>query len=116
MVSPRSFSCAYLPCLGQGKSRTSVIIDDETLFQVEILIYTLIHNEVDATRYVSCTIFFLSLVTLSFPIYSDPNTLFRGNSLASKVIDEFMKLVGCSYLQCTLQACIDEVGSGLIYI
>lgn len=40
---------------------------------------------------------------------SDPNTLFRGNSLASKVIDEFMKFVGCSYLQCTLQGCIDEV-------
>ena len=85
----------------------------KSLFQVEILIYTLIHNEVDATRYVCCTIFCLSL---SFPTYSDPNTLFRGNSLASKVIDEFMKLVGRSYLQCTLQACIDEVGGGLVYI
>ena len=42
---------------------------------------------------------------------SDPNTLFRGNSLASKVIDEFMKLVGKSYLQQTLQFCIDEVNN-----
>ena len=41
--------------------------------------------------------------------HSDPNTLFRGNSMASKVIDEFMKFAGCSYLQCTLQGCIDEV-------
>jgi len=40
---------------------------------------------------------------------SDPNTIFRGNSLASKVIDEFMKLVGQSYLQKTLGCCIDEV-------
>ena len=40
---------------------------------------------------------------------SDPNTLFRGNSLASKVIDEYMKLVGQSYLQETVQCCIDEV-------
>ena len=40
---------------------------------------------------------------------SDPNTLFRGNSVASKVIDEFMKVVGHSYLHRTLQPCIDEV-------
>ncbi|KAL5476310.1 hypothetical protein EMCRGX_G026236 [Ephydatia muelleri] len=42
-------------------------------------------------------------------VTSDPNTLFRGNSLASKVIDEFMKLVGQEYLQRTLQCCIDEI-------
>lgn len=41
---------------------------------------------------------------------SDPNTLFRGNSLVSKMVDEFMKLVGLSYLHRTLQCCIDEVG------
>ena len=41
--------------------------------------------------------------------YSDPNTLFRGNSLASKLIDESMKVVGRSYLQRTLQSCIDEI-------
>ena len=29
--------------------------------------------------------------------------------MASKVLDEFMKLVGQSYLQRTLQGCIDEV-------
>ena len=40
---------------------------------------------------------------------SDPNTLFRGNSVASKFIDEFMKVVGHSYLHRTLQPCIDEV-------
>ena len=40
---------------------------------------------------------------------SDSNTLFRGNSLASKLIDESMKVVGQSYLQRTLQSCIDEI-------
>ena len=42
---------------------------------------------------------------------SDPNTLFRGNSVASKVIDEFMKVVGQTYLHRTLQPCIDEVSN-----
>ena len=50
-----------------------------------------------------------------FPVCSDPNTLFRGNSLASKVIDEFMKLVGRSYLQATVQGCIDEVRKETAY-
>ena len=49
------------------------------------------------------------LVKLEVDSTSDPNTLFRGNSLASKVIDEFMKLAGRSYLQRTLQGCVDEV-------
>ena len=40
---------------------------------------------------------------------SDPNTLFRGNSLASKLIDESMKVVGQPYLQRTLQSCLDEI-------
>ena len=41
--------------------------------------------------------------------HSDPNTLFRGNSLASKLIDESMKVIGQSYLQRTLQSCIDDI-------
>ncbi|EDV25301.1 uncharacterized protein TRIADDRAFT_63821 [Trichoplax adhaerens] len=39
---------------------------------------------------------------------SDPNTLFRGNSLASKAIDEFMKIYGQHYLHYTLNGIIDE--------
>ena len=53
------------------------------------------------------TSFVLSM-TSSF-VFSDPNTLFRGNSLASKFIDEFMRVVGYTYLLRTLQPCIDEV-------
>ena len=59
------------------------------LLQFEALAERLIDEEVEST--------------------SDPNTLFRGNSVASKVIDEFMKVEGHLYLHRTLQTCIDEV-------
>ncbi|XP_019859524.1 PREDICTED: ras GTPase-activating protein 3-like [Amphimedon queenslandica] len=49
------------------------------------------------------------LITVEVTSTSDPNTLFRGNSVASKVIDEFMKVVGQTYLHRTLQPCIDEI-------
>uniref|UniRef100_A0A8C3Q3D4 RAS p21 protein activator 3 n=1 Tax=Chrysolophus pictus TaxID=9089 RepID=A0A8C3Q3D4_CHRPC len=39
----------------------------------------------------------------------DPNTIFRGNSLTSKCIDETMKLAGMHYLQVTLKPIIDEI-------
>ncbi|XP_036370669.1 rasGAP-activating-like protein 1 isoform X3 [Octopus sinensis] len=40
---------------------------------------------------------------------SDPNTLFRGNSLATKSMDHFMKVVGLHYLQETMGHVIDQV-------
>lgn len=40
---------------------------------------------------------------------SDPNTIFRGNTLVTKVIDELMKLVGLPYLQDTIKSIIDEI-------
>ncbi|XP_043927049.1 ras GTPase-activating protein 3 isoform X2 [Protopterus annectens] len=39
----------------------------------------------------------------------DPNTIFRGNSLTSKCIDEMMKLAGMHYLRVTLKPIIDEI-------
>lgn len=42
----------------------------------------------------------------------DPNTIFRGNSLTSKCIDETMKLAGMHYLHVTLKPTIEEVGQG----
>uniref|UniRef100_A0A5F8G7C9 Ras GTPase-activating protein 3 n=1 Tax=Monodelphis domestica TaxID=13616 RepID=A0A5F8G7C9_MONDO len=39
----------------------------------------------------------------------DPNTIFRGNSLTSKCIDETMKLAGMHYLQVTLKPIIEEI-------
>ena len=41
--------------------------------------------------------------------YRDPNTIFRGNSLTSKCIDETMKLAGMHYLHVTLKPTIEEV-------
>ena len=47
---------------------------------------------------------------------SDANTLFRGNSLTTKVVDEFMKKVGMLYLQRTLQSIIDEVSQRMSHL
>lgn len=47
-------------------------------------------------------------------VFRDPNTIFRGNSLTSKCIDETMKLAGKHYLQVTLKPIIDEVSSPLL--
>lgn len=45
---------------------------------------------------------------------SDPNTLFRGNTLLSKMLDELMKLVGLPYLHDTLRAFIDNVRINIV--
>ncbi|XP_059479268.1 GTPase-activating protein isoform X2 [Neocloeon triangulifer] len=39
----------------------------------------------------------------------DPNTIFRGNSLASKLVDELMRVSGPHYLRSTLKPVIDAV-------
>ncbi|KAG8505441.1 Ras GTPase-activating protein 3 [Galemys pyrenaicus] len=43
------------------------------------------------------------------PLSRDPNTIFRGNSLTSKCIDETMKLAGMQYLHLTLKPAIEEI-------
>lgn len=39
----------------------------------------------------------------------EANTIFRGNSLATRCIDDMMKIVGKNYLAVTLKPVIDEV-------
>ena len=39
----------------------------------------------------------------------DPNTLFRANSLASKSLDNLLKLTSIPYLKSTLQAIVIQV-------
>ena len=40
---------------------------------------------------------------------SDHNTLFRGNTLLTKLLDELLKLVGLPYLHHTLKPTIDQI-------
>jgi len=49
------------------------------------------------------------LVQHEVKVTTDSNTLFRGNSLVTKVVDELVKKISMSYLQRTLQSIIDEV-------
>ncbi|KXJ20396.1 Ras GTPase-activating protein 3 [Exaiptasia diaphana] len=42
-------------------------------------------------------------------LHRDPNTLFRGNSLATKAVDEFMKHAGMQYLHDTIKHLVDEI-------
>ncbi|GAB1293008.1 Ras GTPase-activating protein 3 [Apodemus speciosus] len=48
------------------------------------------------------------LLLKSADVERDPNTIFRGNSLTSKCIDETMKLAGMHYLHVTLKPTIEE--------
>ena len=61
-------------------------------------VYSLLFTDLNVSHY-----FFFSC------IFSESTTLFRGNSLVSKIVDEMMKLVGKAYLQETLRPIITEV-------
>ncbi|XP_027720185.1 rasGAP-activating-like protein 1 isoform X2 [Vombatus ursinus] len=47
---------------------------------------------------------------------TDPNTLFRSNSLASKSMEQFMKLVGIPYLHEVLKPCVNRIFEEKKYI
>lgn len=51
---------------------------------------------------------FLKVVWISV-LYRDANTIFRGNTLVSKMMDEVMKLAGLHYLHNTLRPSLDLV-------
>ncbi|XP_018006365.1 ras GTPase-activating protein 3 [Hyalella azteca] len=53
--------------------------------------------------------FIANLASHEMQHVSDPNTIFRGNTLASKCMDELMKLAGHHYLKQTLKPVIDQV-------
>ena len=46
---------------------------------------------------------------LFYYYFRDSNTLFRGNSVATKSVDEFMKHAGMYYLHDTIKCLVDEV-------
>lgn len=45
----------------------------------------------------------------SVSLCREANTIFRGNSLATRCIDDMMKIVGRSYLTVTLKPALNEV-------
>ena len=51
----------------------------------------------------------ISLSTKLHFSFRDSNTLFRGNSVATKSVDEFMKHAGMYYLHDTIKCLVDEV-------
>lgn len=49
------------------------------------------------------------LYLTQFIPFSNPNTLFRANSLATKGVDELMKMIGRPYLRRVLKPSLDTV-------
>ncbi|NWW47922.1 RASA2 protein, partial [Pedionomus torquatus] len=54
--------------------------------------------------------FVAAVAELDLKDTQEANTIFRGNSLATRCVDEMMKIVGKHYLKVTLKPVIDEVG------
>jgi len=50
-----------------------------------------------------------TLVSLEIKNTDDPNIIFRGNSLTTKIIDQYMKLVGSRYLNNTLRRQVQNI-------
>jgi len=68
------------------------------------------HNFVRLFECYNKTFDFLKSITdYEINITSDSNVIFRGNSIATKGIDQYMKLVGMQYLHSTLKPAIDEI-------
>ncbi|NXQ54995.1 RASA2 protein, partial [Anthoscopus minutus] len=54
--------------------------------------------------------FVAAVAELDLKDTQEANTIFRGNSLATRCVDEMMKIVGKHYLKVTLKPVLDEVG------
>uniref|UniRef100_A0A3B4CJ34 RAS p21 protein activator 2 n=1 Tax=Pygocentrus nattereri TaxID=42514 RepID=A0A3B4CJ34_PYGNA len=53
--------------------------------------------------------FLTSIAALELDNTQEANTIFRGNSLATRCIDDMMKMVGRNYLTVTLKPVLDEI-------
>ncbi|KAL6478518.1 hypothetical protein MHYP_G00119510 [Metynnis hypsauchen] len=53
--------------------------------------------------------FLTTIAALELDNTQEANTIFRGNSLATRCIDDMMKMVGRSYLTVTLKPVLDEI-------
>ncbi|XP_060779534.1 ras GTPase-activating protein 2 isoform X3 [Neoarius graeffei] len=53
--------------------------------------------------------FLMAIAALELENTQEANTIFRGNSLATRCIDDMMKMVGRNYLNITLKPVLDEI-------
>lgn len=53
----------------------------------------------------------LIIFLMCLRVYRDANTIFRGNTLVSKMMDEVMRLAGLHYLHETLRPALEQVFS-----
>jgi hypothetical protein len=66
---------------------------------------TIFENSQQAVKFLN------AIAAMEIRSTNDSNTIFRANSLGSKAIDQYMKLVGMKYLQGVLQPIIHEIVS-----
>uniref|UniRef100_A0AAQ5ZP05 RAS p21 protein activator 3 n=1 Tax=Amphiprion ocellaris TaxID=80972 RepID=A0AAQ5ZP05_AMPOC len=88
-----------------GSLRLNIVYTEDHVFPSEH--YTPLRDLLLHSANVEVSVILICTPFASF--YRDPNTIFRGNSLTSKCIDETMKLAGMHYLQVTLKPIIDEI-------
>ncbi|RMC06588.1 hypothetical protein DUI87_16025 [Hirundo rustica rustica] len=89
-----------------GSLRLNVVYTEDHVFSSDYYspLRDVLLKSADVERFITKRLNYRKLFTSR-----DPNTIFRGNSLTSKCIDETMKLAGMHYLQVTLKPIIDEI-------
>ena len=75
----------------------------DQLEEVASTLLNIFESQGSAVRYLS------QLVSTEIKTCKDPNTIFRGNTLTSKSLDSYMKVVGHEYLVSVLKETLDEV-------
>lgn len=84
---------------------------DRDVAGVQVLTRTEIQNTSACVLFMSerCFPRFMQLTISCSSVIDDANIMFRGNSIATKILDQYMKMVGGAYLHGTLQSLIRGV-------
>ena len=77
----------------------------DQLEEVASILLNIFESQGSAVRYLS------QLIAHEVKSCKDPNTIFRGNTLTSKSLDTYMKVVGHDYLTSVLKETLDEIFS-----
>jgi hypothetical protein len=75
----------------------------DQLEEVASTLLNIFESQGSAVRYLS------QLIAHEVKTCKDPNTIFRGNTLTSKSLDTYMKVVGHDYLISVLKETLDDV-------